>query len=167
MCLSDPYYAFDFSNSEVSRHLFCRNPTDLQCLNTIPLSSILPSSGDPQLLLHVPGEPNIPLPLRPGDFNVDGFPDLLLTMHNSSAAPGGITGRKAGHQIRVLENVTCGNGRDVAGCEGRKDGRGFRLGSGSGWGVLDDIWDVTGASWLDVDDDVRFLVLVFGRDRRC
>jgi integrin alpha FG-GAP repeat containing protein 1 len=109
--------------------------------------------GDPQLLLHVPGEPKIPLPLRPGDFNIDGFPDLLLTIYNSTAAPGGITGRKAGHQVRVLENVPCAN--SVSGCEGRKNGRGFKVGSGAGWEVLNDIWDVSGASWLDVDDDVR------------
>jgi len=116
----------------------------------------LASSGDPQLLLHVPGEPTIPLPLRPGDFNVDGYPDLLLTIQNSTAAPGKVRGHKAGHQVRVLENVPCGNG--VAGCEGRKGGRGFKVGMGNGWGVLDDIWDVSGASWLDVDDDVSIFL---------
>jgi len=57
-----------------------------------------------------------------------------------------------GHQVRILENEPCGNG--VAGCEGRKGGRGFKVGTGSGWEILDDIWDVSGASWLDVDDDV-------------
>jgi len=157
MCRSDPDYAFDFASSEVSSFLMLllRGSTDIQSLLSIPLSSILPTSGDPQLLLHVPGEPNIPLPLRPGDFNVDGFPDLLLTIHNSTAAPGVIT-RKAGHQVRVLENVPCGNG--VAGCEGRKSGRGFKVGGGSGWEVLDDIWDASGASWLDVDDDVPLTV---------
>jgi integrin alpha FG-GAP repeat containing protein 1 len=128
---------------------------DYQSLVSIPLSSILPASGDPQLLLHVPGDPSIPFPLRPGDYNVDGFPDLLMTIHNSTAAPGGgvlAHSRKAGHQVRVLENVPCGKG--VAGCEGRDDGRGFSVGSGKGWEVLDDIWDASGASWLDVDDDV-------------
>jgi len=154
MCRSDPDFAFDFASTEVSSILILllRESTDIQSLLSIPLSSVLPSSGDPQLLLHVPGEPNIPLPLRPGDFNVDGFPDLLLTIHNSTAAPGALT-RKAGHQVRVLENVPCGNG--VAGCEARKNGRGLKVGGGSGWEVLDDIWDASGASWLDVDDDVR------------
>jgi integrin alpha FG-GAP repeat containing protein 1 len=159
MCRSDPDYAFDFANTEVSSSncIYLEESTDTQSLLTIPLSSILTTSGDPQLLLHVPGEPNIPLPLRPGDFNVDGFPDLLLTIHNSTAAPGVIT-RKAGHQVRVLENVPCGNG--VAGCEGRRTGRGFEVGRGSGWEVLDDIWDASGASWLDVDDDVRLTISV-------
>jgi integrin alpha FG-GAP repeat containing protein 1 len=153
MCRSDPDYAFDFANTEVSscNCIYLEGSTDIQSLLSVPLSSILPSLGDPQLLLHVPGDPNIPIPLRPGDFNVDGFPDLLLTIHNSTAALGVIT-RKAGHQVRVLENVPCGNG--IAGCQGQKDGRGFKAGGGSGWEVLDDIWDVSGASWLDVDDDV-------------
>jgi integrin alpha FG-GAP repeat containing protein 1 len=153
MCRSDPDYAFDLTSSEVSYMMrLLHESTDIQSLLSIPLSSILPSSGDPQLLLHVPGEPNIPLPLRPGDFNVDGFPDLLLTIHSSTAAPGVIT-RKAGNQVRVLENVPCGT--DIAGCEGRKNGRGFKVGGGNGWEVLDDIWDARGASWLDIDDDVR------------
>jgi integrin alpha FG-GAP repeat containing protein 1 len=156
MCRSDPDYAFDFASTNVSSTTaLLTKSADDQSLVSIPLSSILPSSGDPQLLLHVPGEPNIPLPLRPGDFNLDGFPDLLLTIHNSTAAPGVIT-RKAGHQVRVLENVPCSN--DLAGCQGRKDGRGFKVGGGSGWEVLDDIWDASGASWLDVDDDVRLII---------
>jgi len=58
--------------------------------------------------------------------------------------------------VRILENVPCGNG--VAGCEGRKGGRGFKVGTGSGWEILDDFWDVSGASWLDVDDDVSTCV---------
>jgi integrin alpha FG-GAP repeat containing protein 1 len=159
MCRSDPDYAFDFANTEVSSSncIYLEESTDIQSLLSIPLSSILSTSGDPQLLLHVPGEPNIPLPLRPGDYNVDGFPDLLLTIHNSTAAPGVIT-RKAGHQVRVLENVPCGSG--IAGCQGQKDGRGFKVGGGSGWEVLDDIWDASGASWLDVDDDVRSTISV-------
>jgi integrin alpha FG-GAP repeat containing protein 1 len=78
-----------------------------------------------------------------------------MTIHNSTAAPsGGVLAhsRKAGHQVRVLENVPCG--KSVAGCEGRGDRRGFSVGSGKGWEVLDEIWDASGASWLDVDDDV-------------
>jgi integrin alpha FG-GAP repeat containing protein 1 len=133
-----------------------------QSLVSIPLASILPTSGDPQLLLHVPGDTNIPLPLRPGDYNVDGFPDLLLTIQNSTAAPGSgiINSRKTGHQVRILENIPCGKG--VPGCEGKKDGRAFKVGSGIGWEALDDIWDANGASWLDVDDDVGSVTWVGG-----
>lgn len=125
--------------------------------SSVPLASVLSSVGDPQLLLHLPGDPSIPLPLRPGDYNVDGFPDLLLTISNSTAAPGGgllsgSSSRKAGHQARVLENVPCAKG--LPGCEGKKDRRTFAVGQGAGWEALDEIWDASGASWLDVDDDV-------------
>ena len=58
--------------------------------------------------------------------------------------------------MRILENVPCGKGvagcatdRRVPGARGFKDGRGS-----SGWEVLDDIWDVQGVSWIDIDDDV-------------
>ena len=121
----------------------------------MPLSSILPSKGDPQLLLHVPGNPSIPLLLRPGDYNLDGFPDLLFTIHNSTAAPGGglvSSSRKAGHQVRILANVACS--KNTPGCEKGKGGRGFEVGQGKGWEVLDNIWDASGASWLDLDEDV-------------
>jgi hypothetical protein len=51
----------------------------------------------------------------------------------------------------------------VAGCEGRKNGRGFRVGAGVGWEVLDELWDANGASWLDVDDDVSSSLMDPGR----
>lgn len=132
---------------------------------SVPLASILPSSGDPQLLLHVPGNPSIPLPLRPGDYNLDGFPDLLFTIHNSTAAPGsGLlpNSRKAGHQVRILENAPCS--KNTPGCEKSKGGRAFEVGQGKGWEVLDSIWDASGASWLDIDDDVGQIVPHYSKD---
>jgi integrin alpha FG-GAP repeat containing protein 1 len=58
----------------------------------------------------------------------------------------------------VLENVPCKKG--VAGCTGGGGGgkRGLRVGRGKGWEVLDEVWDVEGASWLDLDDDVSLPV---------
>lgn len=163
MCQSDPDFHFDLAEgSDVSQteHLMtlCTTKLTKQSMVTVSLSSLLPTEGDPQLLLHVPGDSSIPLPLRPGDYNVDGFPDLLLTIHNATAASSGgiISGsRKAGSQVRVLENVPCGKG--TPGCDGRKGGRSFAVGRGPGWEVLDEIWDAVGASWFDIDDDVRFV----------
>jgi integrin alpha FG-GAP repeat containing protein 1 len=120
------------------------------------MSSIFTMSPDDGLLLHPPSKPFIPLPLRPGDFKVDGFPDLLITFSNSTAASGGgIFGGspRSGNQVRVVENVPCGKG--IAGCDARGHGRrGLRLAGGKGWEVLNEIWDVSGASWIDIDDDV-------------
>ncbi|KAK8864374.1 hypothetical protein IAR55_001622 [Kwoniella newhampshirensis] len=132
---------------------------------SVPLASILPdgSDGTAGLQLHLPESPNIPFPLRPGDFDIDGFPDLLVIVANSTAAPpaGGIFGaiRHDGTQVKVLQNVPCRKG--VAGCEGGGKGtRGFRIGSGKGWEALDAIWDANGASWIDLDDDGSLDILV-------
>lgn len=126
-----------------------------QYFTSIPFSSIFDGfSGSHDLLVHPPGQSTIPLPLRAGDYNVDGYPDLLLTISNTTAAPGGgpFGGRRGGTQVRVLENVPCKSG--VAGCDTGTAKRGLRVGSGKGWEVLDEIWDAQGASWLDLDDDV-------------
>ncbi|WVR07022.1 hypothetical protein IAU60_004061 [Kwoniella sp. DSM 27419] len=153
LCIADDDYGFTFDNSDGG-------------FTSIPLTDILPSSGDvePGILVHVPHHKHIPLPLRPGDFNVDGFPDLLLVVHNSTAVPAnGMFGgdRQAGNQVKVLVNTPCGKG--VAGCDvgkGHKGRRGFVLGHGKGWDALGDIWDVEGASWLDIDDDGSLDILV-------
>nr|XP_031863237.1 uncharacterized protein CI109_001110 [Kwoniella shandongensis]KAA5530309.1 hypothetical protein CI109_001110 [Kwoniella shandongensis] len=132
---------------------------------SIPLAGLLPvaTGSTAGLQLHLPGSPSIPFPLRPGDFDVDGFPDLLIILANSTAAPpaGGVFGasRRAGTQVKILKNVPCGKG--VAGCEaGGKGMRGFKVGSGKGWETLDSIWDAEGASWIDLDDDGSLDILV-------
>jgi integrin alpha FG-GAP repeat containing protein 1 len=62
--------------------------------------------------------------------------------------------RSAGHQVKVLENVPCHLG--IGGCDGT-EGRGWKLGSGPGWEALEEITDASGASWIDIDDDVSDL----------
>ncbi|EIW70623.1 hypothetical protein TREMEDRAFT_28893 [Tremella mesenterica DSM 1558] len=153
LCTRDENFSFSFDSS-----------SETQSMLSVPLSTLLENSiGDGDLLLHPPHARSIPLPIRPGDFNVNGFPDLLITIANSTAAPptGGPFGssRHAGHQVKILENVPCGKG--VAGCEkGSKRKRGLRVGSGKGWTALDGIWDASGASWMDLDDDGSLDILV-------
>lgn len=120
---------------------------------SIPFSELFAaSSSAPDLLLHAPGDPSVPLPIRPGDYNVDGFPDLLMTISNDTAiASAGIFGGSRGTQAKILHNVGCRKG--VPGCEG-KGRRGFQVGGGKGWEALDRIVDVIGSSWVDIDDDV-------------
>ena len=113
------------------------------------------SSNEIGLLIHPLTTPSIPLPLRPGDHNIDGFPDLVIIVANSTGSPGGIfgTSRRSGTQVRILENVPCGKG--IAGCDSaHSTRRGLRVAAGRGWEALDEIWDVSGASWIDIDDDV-------------
>lgn len=81
--------------------------------------------------------PSLPLPLRLGDVNMDGFPDVLLVVSTSS-----------GTQVRVLESVACGP--QYKEC---RSGRTFRV-PPRGTAALDAITDVKLASFIDVDDDV-------------
>uniref|UniRef100_A0A3B4UAC2 Integrin alpha FG-GAP repeat containing 1 n=1 Tax=Seriola dumerili TaxID=41447 RepID=A0A3B4UAC2_SERDU len=48
----------------------------------------------------VPGTPSQPLALHLGDYNLDGFPDALVVLRNSSGS---------GQQAFLLENVPCNN----------------------------------------------------------
>ena len=118
----------------------------------MPLTDLVPAAFG--LLLHVPDRANIPTPLRPGDFNLDAFPDLLLVVANSTAHDGGLLAGSRGTQAKILENVPCSRG--LAGCSGNAE-RTFKLGGGKGWEVFDQIWDTTGASWIDIDEDVGHL----------
>ncbi|XP_040024969.2 T-cell immunomodulatory protein [Gasterosteus aculeatus] len=53
----------------------------------------------------VPGKPSQPLALHFGDYNLDGFPDALVVLRNTSGS---------GQQAFLLENVPCNN----ASCHG-------------------------------------------------
>jgi integrin alpha FG-GAP repeat containing protein 1 len=155
LCVSDPDFSFSFDQGDdvsLPEEWIAALLTD-QAFVTIPFSTLFSSTdSEPGILLHAPGDSAIPLPIRPGDYNVDGFPDLLITISNSSARhSSGVFGGSAGTQVRVIENIACRKG--IAGCEGNQK-RGFRVKRGKGWEVLDHLTDVTGASWIDLDDDV-------------
>lgn len=125
----------------------------LQSFTSIPLSELLPDSPNPGILLHPPSDSSILLPLRPGDFNVDGFPDFLFIISDDTKS-------SESTQVKILENTPCAKG--VIGCKkGTK--RGWRLGHGKGWYDLEEITDAVGASWLDLDEDV----CVFSWEKEC
>lgn len=100
-----------------------------------------------QLMLSVPGHADVPLPIRPGDFDVDGFPDLLITVGNGDKA-----------YVKVLHNVPCSKGVPGCGNQWAKNARGFIVAGGKGWEALEEIEDAVGASWIDLDDDVSLHV---------
>ncbi|WRT66340.1 uncharacterized protein IL334_003295 [Kwoniella shivajii] len=146
LCVADEGFDFNFDPSDPD-------------FTSIPLTTILSLEADSTagILLHLPGKTHIPLPLRPGDYNVDGFPDLLLTVVTSTK--GGVLGNKEANQVKVLVNVPCG--KDVAGCEASSKGkRGLTAGTGKSWDALNGISDAEGASWIDVDDDGSLDILV-------
>lgn len=94
--------------------------------------------------------PPLPLPVKLGDANHDGFPDLMAIVtsgisYNSDRTP------------IMAYSVPCGKG--VAGCD--VDGNGRR-----GWEVLkkggevlNAIKDATSVAFLDMDEDVGVIII--------
>lgn len=96
-------------------------------------------------MLDVSHSPPIPITLRPGDFNIDGFPDLLAILAPSTSQA----------EVAILRSVPCAGSK--AEClHGKVDKRRRtfeRLTKGAS--VLKKITDVRGATWVDIDEDVR------------
>lgn len=139
LCTADKHFDFDFDEEgEVSR---ISVSADNQYMTSIPVADLF--GDNVNILITVPGDQNIPLPIRAGDFDLDGYPDLLLTVSDGTNST-----------VKVLRNVPCGNG--VKGCDTPvSGGRGFIVAGGKGWEALESITDAVGASWIDIDDDVR------------
>jgi integrin alpha FG-GAP repeat containing protein 1 len=123
----------------------------IQAFVRINLTSLFPSS--PYLLMNdMTHDPSIPLPIRVGDFSLDGFPDLIPIV--ASAPKGGVLG--IGTNIErtpyLLTSVPCARG--VAGCGASGQGRrGFRIAT-AGSEALQQIVDARGVTVLDLDEDV-------------
>ena len=115
---------------------------------------LVPSSS--LLVRDTRSSPAVPLPIRLGDANLDGFPDLLFI--TASAPHGGFLGigDTADRTPRLALSTPCA--KHLAGCG--NDGR-RRV----GWKVIDkdaepmnNIVDAASASFLDIDEDVSLLV---------
>ncbi|XP_040897920.1 T-cell immunomodulatory protein [Toxotes jaculatrix] len=94
----------------------------------------------------VPGKPSQPLALHLGDYNLDGFPDALVVLRNSSGS---------GQQAFLLENVPCNN----ASCH--SVGRMFRI----HWDQSDlgAIQNATMATFFDIYEDGILDMLVLSQ----
>jgi integrin alpha FG-GAP repeat containing protein 1 len=85
--------------------------------------------------------PPIPLPLKLGDVNLDGFPDMIaITGSGNDRTPG------------LVFSVPCA--KDVAGCSASGTGRRGWLVAKKGAESLNTIKDARGLSFLDLDEDV-------------
>lgn len=121
----------------------------------VPLSPVISTQKKSGLLMYDTSfSPPIPLPLRLGDADLDGFPDILLIA--TGEPHGGILGigQKEDHTPKLLLSVPCAPG--LPGCAAKGKGgnkRSFHVSSGSE--VLDSITDASGVSFFDLDEDVR------------
>lgn len=112
----------------------------VQAYVTIPVSSLVTPSS--LLILDTTNTPSIPIAPSIGDANLDGFPDMLLIINGTP---------------RLLISQSCTKG--LPGCN--SDGSGRRGWKEAGKGlslnakILQTITDARGASFVDIDEDVR------------
>lgn len=147
LCTVDPNFKFNLSDSpdnDVSEHSpYPLSSTDLifQLLVRFPLSALFPDS--PSLLaLDTTYTPPIPLSLKLGDANLDGFPDILL-----------ITGSGKDRVPRLVFSKSCTAG--IVGCSANGSGRRGWEPAKSGADPLSTIKDARSVAFLDVDEDVN------------
>ena len=156
LCIADPNFTFDLSDrpgndvcDQVVRYRTTLTP--LQAFVRVPVKDLVPTSGrtTPQLLvLDTTYDPPLPVPLKIGDLNLDGFVDIIPII----ATPSPDDRSKLVKTPKILGSVACKKG--VAGCG--PNGRGRR-----GWSVLgrdnnvlEEFKDARGVVLIDIDEDV-------------
>ncbi|KAF9464632.1 hypothetical protein BDZ94DRAFT_1256197 [Collybia nuda] len=135
LCTADPNFKFDLSDRE-NNDLFSR----------FPLSSLYPNSQS-LLALDVTHAPPLPLPLKLGDANLDGFPDFMA-----------IVGSGEDRVPTLVYSVPCA--KDVVGCSPNGSGRrGWKVAQ-KGAEPLNAIKDARAVSFLDMDEDGTLDIMV-------
>ena len=163
LCIADPNFTFDLSdnpgNDVRDKILDCKVLPFLknfQAFARISIKDLVPTSdgSTPQLLvLDTTYNPSLPVPLKVGDLNLDGFVDIVPII--ATPSPGDRS--KLAKTPKILGSVACRKG--VAGCG--PDGKGRR-----GWSVLgrdnnvlEEVQDARGVVLVDIDEDVCFSFL--------
>lgn len=125
-------------------------PLIKQAFQRIPMASILPSQ--PYLVLSDTAfRGTLPNPLRVGDYNKDGYPDLLVISSSSSSAHQG--------SVALLESMPCSR-KTCSQAETEEDRRTFAIVDGVRASALSKIKDAKSAIWLDIDEDGTLDTLV-------
>lgn len=126
-----------------------------QSFTSFPLSTLFPGSQNHNdnnlassslLLFDVSHDPSIPIPLRVGDYNLDGYPDLMIIL---ATARGTTT-------VRLLQSETCSssNSKECGSGKAAEKGRRRFREVVKGAEALTTMEDVRGASFMDIDEDV-------------
>ncbi|PPQ63333.1 hypothetical protein CVT24_006706 [Panaeolus cyanescens] len=133
LCTADSKFKFDFDPNSTGYVKF-------------PVTDLLPSSAS-LLVEDRSFNPPLPLSLKLGDANLDGFPDLLLI---SSAANNQVP--------HLVFSAPCAAG--LAGCAADGSGkRGWKV-AAQGANALDTISDARSVSFIDMDEDGTLDILV-------
>lgn len=92
------------------------------------------------MVLDTTSVPQLPISLKLGDANLDGFPDLLVIIASAQD-----------HVPKMLFSIPCGSG--VIGCGSGRGKRGWSVAT-KGTATLDAVKDARSVSFLDMDEDV-------------
>ncbi|KAJ7611627.1 hypothetical protein FB45DRAFT_940496 [Roridomyces roridus] len=133
LCVADPAFKFDLTPSD-----------DNQNYARVPIDTLFPGSS--LVVMDNTQVPPLPLALKLGDANLDGFPDLLAIIS---------TGQD--HVPKLLFSVPCASG--VIGCSNGAGKRGWAVHT-KGMDALDSIKDARSVSFLDMDEDGSLDIMV-------
>lgn len=148
LCVSDDNFRINFTVSK-----------DNSDLLRVPVDKL---TGDARILLTdalAPSFLTLPNSLHLGDYNKDGYPDLVLVTIPDRTAAGGRNNPRGNGETRVhiLRNLECrkvpASEKADLGCStDRPEGRTFiKVTAGSN--SIESLRDVRSASWLDIDED--------------
>ncbi|KAH8923939.1 hypothetical protein BT69DRAFT_119975 [Atractiella rhizophila] len=140
LCVPDPDFNFDFSptsKTTIAYSIPSILPQRPHLIHSAAPNTFYPSSND------------LPIHIKLGDFNLDGFPDLLiLTARTEDGARNGLG------SVTILENRECGHGVECGRTgEGKKGKRGWAPVKGTEVKPLEEREDVRGMGWVDLDED--------------
>ncbi|KIJ94536.1 hypothetical protein K443DRAFT_683654 [Laccaria amethystina LaAM-08-1] len=136
LCTSDPNFRFNLTDSP-------DNPAFMR----FPLSSLFPLSPS-LLVLDTSLKPSLPVPIKLGDANLDGYPDFLIIT---------VSGKRERVPSLVF-SVPCEDG--IAGCvSNERQKRGWKVAT-HGADTLEAIKDARGVSFLDMDEDGTLDIMV-------
>ena len=114
-------------------------------MDSFDLAELSPDQSNSLQFYDVTANPPVPIPIRIGDLDLDGFPDLIPIVvqkqDSSSTTP------------ILLFSVPCR--KAMSGCYGRKEpaGRGYKM-MMKNTKELYNIKDARGIALLDLDEDV-------------
>ncbi|KAJ7778659.1 hypothetical protein DFH07DRAFT_730793 [Mycena maculata] len=133
LCTADPAFKFDLTYS-ISNDAYA----------SVPINSLFPGSS--LVVLDTTQVPPLPISLKLGDANLDGFPDLLIIIATAQD-----------HIPKMLFSVPCGS--SVVGCGNGSGKRGWSVAT-KGTEILDAVKDARSLSFLDMDEDGTLDIMV-------